>query len=67
MHDFIVVAVLDTHIGQRRAGDHLEVPLDGHAERIKPKQVHHLRNAGAAGHAPVLAIYADREGTIQTH
>jgi hypothetical protein len=67
MDDFKIVAILDLHLGNRRARNDLDIALDRDAERIEAKLAKQVRDADSAGHPAVLAIHSDRKGVVAIH
>ena len=62
MHDLVIVAVLDQHLGQGRARHDLEIALHRDPRGIEPKLADQRRNGGAGGHAAMLAVDLDAVG-----
>lgn len=67
MHDFKIIAVLDTNEPERGTRDDLEIALDSHAQWIKAKAIQHLGDADPAGYPSVLAVHPDSKAAVQTH
>ncbi len=67
MDDLEVVAILDANLRERIARNDLEVALDRHAHRIEPEFVEQLDQIDPTGHALMLAVDANSEGSIEAH
>ena len=68
MDDLELVAILDQHLGQRRARHHLEIALDRDLAGLEPEHLAcELRQRDAGGDAAMLAIDHDAEGAVCLH
>jgi hypothetical protein len=59
MHDFEIVAILDTNLGQQRPRHDLEIAFHRDPLGIEAEAAHHLGHACSVRHSAVLAIDPD--------
>jgi hypothetical protein len=67
VHDLQLVAILDDHLGQGRAGHDLKVPLHRDLLWHEAQLACQRGKAQPLAHTPMLAVYPDRNHAVDAH
>src|SRR3546814_13605829 len=66
-HDLEIVAILDSHVGERRARHDLHIAFHGDLGRLEAQLGGELRDRHSRRPPAVLAVDADRHGAVVVH
>src|SRR3546814_142151 len=66
-HDLEIVAILDSHVDERRARHDLHIAFHGDLGRLEAQLGGELRDRHPRRHPAVLAVDADRNGAVVVH